>query len=168
MNLNKCRGGERVTASLRRRMVLIIKRAAQGKLELPTNTVQVLVLQLVTKTPGLVVRSVVNSHQTRSALQGDPTLAAHELAGNVRRRSRKIISAVEPVETALAAPPVAMLRWLLWFSTLLLRPPDHCSTSVCGRTHWSRARRRLCRFGTSLRETGANTGGRVSQKKKSS
>ena len=81
-NLNEC-GEERATASLRRQMELFIERAAHGKLELHASSVLVLALQLVSQIPGFVVGSVVNLHETRSALNGDPTLAGHELAGNV-------------------------------------------------------------------------------------
>ena len=84
-NLNEC-GEERATASLHRQMELFIERAAHGKLELHASSVLVLALQLVSQIPGFVVGSVVNLHETPSALKGDPTLAGHELAGNVRCR----------------------------------------------------------------------------------
>ena len=84
-NLNEC-GEERATASLRRQMELFIEHAANVKLELHASSFLVLTLQLVSRIPGFVVGSVVNLHETRSALKGDPTLAWHELVGNVRCR----------------------------------------------------------------------------------
>ena len=85
VNLNEC-GEKRATASLRRQMELFIERAAHGELELHASSVLVLALQLVSQIPGFVVGSVVNLHEMCSALKGDPTLAGHELAGNVRCR----------------------------------------------------------------------------------
>ena len=67
-------------------MELFIERAAHGELELHASSVLVLALQLVSQIPGFVVGSVVNLHEMCSALKGDPTLAGHELAGNVRCR----------------------------------------------------------------------------------
>ena len=84
-NLNEC-GEERATASLRRQMELFVERAAHGELELLASSVLVLALQFVSQIPGFVVGSVVNLHEMCSALKGNPTLAGHELAGNVRCR----------------------------------------------------------------------------------
>ena len=67
-------------------MELFIERAAHRKLELHASSVLVLALQLVSQIPGFVVGSVVNLDEMCSALKGDPTLAGHELAGNVRCR----------------------------------------------------------------------------------
>ena len=59
---------------------------AHGELELHASSVLVLALQLLSQIPGFIVRSVVNLHEMCSELQGNPTLAGHELAGNVRCR----------------------------------------------------------------------------------
>ena len=68
------------------RPLTVIERAAHGELELHASSVLVLALQLVCQIPGFVVGSVVNLHEMCSALKGDPNLAGHELAGNVRCR----------------------------------------------------------------------------------
>ena len=73
-------------ASLRRRWNCSSSARRTGSLSFTPARSMVLALQLLSQIPGFIVRRVVNLHEMCSALQGDPTLAGHELASNVRCR----------------------------------------------------------------------------------